>query len=525
MKRKYQIIIACLTVGFISSCSKFLDVKPKDSILPDEYFETEIQLNKALIGVYDVLGSSALYGNYMHGRMGLDADEGFQRSSTLVTGPITYDVEAADLTVQNFWAALYDGINRANFLLENIHRPKMDETKRNEIKGQVLFLRGYYYFLLVANFGDVPLITTATKSIGNTQIARTPSKQVYEQIEKDMLAAEPLVKSATEVGFGGKINKSAVWGILAKVYLYWAGYPLRDQTKYEEARKWSLKVITSGEHTLNPSYQQIFINYAQDKYDIKESIWEVEFWGNDAEAYVESGRVGSVLGIANSTDDPVVGRVLGYINATATLYRRYEDTDLRRDWAIGPFRYSGTPPAKINYSATQIYQRNAGKWRREYEVVSPKSIISTPQNYPLLRYSDVLLMYAEAETEVSGTPNAAAYNAINQVRRRAYGKEINTPNATVDFSGMGKASFLSALQDERSRELAFESIRKGDLVRWGLLVNKMKTVEADFGKDIVPDNLKHGAKTFKSASARDVVFPIPAYEMSLNRLLIQNYGW
>lgn len=507
------------------SCSKFLEVKPTNSILPEDYFHTEEQLNRALIGVYDILGNSALYGNYMHGRMGLDADEGFQRSATLVPGPITYDTEATDGTVQNFWAALYNGINRANFLLENVDGPKMDEAKRNDVKGQALFLRGYYYFLLVGNFGDVPLITKSTQTIGNTQIARSSSKLVYEQIERDMLAAEPLVKTATQVGFGGKISKSAVQGILAKVYLYWAGFPLKNIAKYEEARKWALKVITSGEHTLNSSYQQVFINYAQDKYDIKESIWEVEFWGNDAEAYAESGRVGSVLGIAQSTDDPNVGRVLGYINATATLFRKYEETDLRRDWTIGPFRYSGTPPTKINYAVTQIYQRNAGKWRREYEIVSPKSTISTPQNYPLLRYSDVLLMYAEAENEVNGQPTLAAYDAINKVRRRGYGKDVNTPNTTIDFAGMGKISFLMALQDERTRELAFECIRKGDLVRWGLFVNKMKTVEADFSRDVVPDNLKHGVRAFKNASARDVVYPIPSYEMGLNRLLVQNFGW
>ncbi len=523
--KNIKILLILLMALSVGSCSKFLDVKPTNAVLPEDYFNTEEQLNRALIGVYDILGNAALYGNYMHGRMGLDADEGFQRSSTIVPGPITYDTEATDGTVQNMWAALYNGINRANFLLENVNKPKMDETRRNNIKGQVLFLRGYYYFLLVSNFGDVPLITKSTQTIGNTQIARTSSKLVYEQIERDMLAAEPLVKTATEVGFGGKISKSAVWGILAKVYLHWAGFPIKDVTKYAEARKWSLQVITSGEHGLNSSYQQIFINYAQDKYDIKESIWEVEFWGNDAEAYAESGRVGTVLGIAQSTDDQTVGRVLGYLNATATLFRKYEDTDLRRDWTIGPFRYSGTPPTKINYTATQIYQRNAAKWRREYEVVAPKSTISTPQNYPLLRYADVLLMFAEAENEVSGAPTTAAYDAVNKVRRRGYGKDINTPDAAIDFSGMGKLTFLTALQEERTRELAFESIRKGDLVRWGIFVNKMKTVEADFSRDLVPDNLKHGVRAFKNASARDVVYPIPSYEMGLNRLLVQNFGW
>src|SRR5690606_40095983 len=86
--------------------------------------------------------------------------------------------------------------------------------------------------------------------------------------------------TAREVGFGGRVNKSAVAGILARVYLYWAGEPIKDVSKYQNAKDWAYAVISSAEHELNPSFDDVFRRLAADEYDIKESIWEVEFFGN-----------------------------------------------------------------------------------------------------------------------------------------------------------------------------------------------------------------------------------------------------
>src|SRR5690606_4437084 len=118
--------------------------------------------------------------------------------------------------------------------------------------------------------------------------------------------------------------------------------------------------------------------------------------------------------------------------------------------------------------------RDCGKFRRKYEVVMPKDNQYTPINFPVLRYADVLLMFAEADNYVNGEPSAEAYLAINQVRRRGYGVPVGTAAPNVDLSGLDQDSFLSVLQDERSRELAFEGLRKSDLIRWGKFTTNMQ---------------------------------------------------
>src|SRR5690606_29242546 len=119
----------------------------------------------------------------------------------------------------------------------------------------------------------------------------------------DMIEAEKLVKTAGQVGHGGRVNKSAVRGILARVYLYMAGEPINGGIEmYREAKKWAEKVIRPDsidgfQHDLNPSYSDVFIKMCQDQYDIKESIWEIEYYGNASDAFQETGRVGSNNGI------------------------------------------------------------------------------------------------------------------------------------------------------------------------------------------------------------------------------------
>ena len=415
MKKILLLLLIPVLTG-VSSCKKFLETTPEDFISPANYYNTEEQLNFALNGVYDILGQRALYGDALIGRMGTEADEGFYAVSTF-SGPQVYNHSTSDTYVLNLWQLLYDGINRANVLLENINKPAMTEAGRNQIRGQAQFLRAYYYFLLVSNWGDVPLILSATSSANNTDIARTPAKEVYNTILKEMQEAEGLVQSASDVGFGGRINKSAVRGMLARVCLYMAGKPVEDISKYQDAIKWSKMIIDENFHSLNPSYKDIFINYAKDAYDIKESILEVEFWGNTAGVYREGGRVGINTGITNPN---TAAYAYGFIQTTARLFNSYTNNrDLRRDWNIAPYRYQSSGTIMAAWSATQIYERHCAKWRREYEVVTPRSMNDSPENFPLLRYADVLLMYAEAENEVNGPANAVA--AVNLVRRRAFG--------------------------------------------------------------------------------------------------------
>ncbi|WP_256009144.1 RagB/SusD family nutrient uptake outer membrane protein [Desertivirga xinjiangensis] len=511
------VFLACF---FLSACEKFLESKPKDFLSPENYYNTEEQINFALNGVYDVLGQRGMYGDALISRMGTEADEGFYAVSTF-RGPQVYDFSTSDTYVTTLWQLLYDGINRANMLIENIDKPDMTDESRADILGQAKFLRAYYYFLLVSNWGDVPLILKATSSANNSAVPRTPAKEVYAIIIREMEEAEGMVKDAATLGFGGRISKSAVQGILARVCLYAAGNPVNDKSKYNDVIKWTEKIIKSDYHKLNPSFENVFINYASDKYDMRESIWEVEFWGNTAGAYREGGRVGINTGIANPNS--ALGYSYGFIQTTARLYNSYQAEDKRRDWAIAPFRYVTNGTVKLNWTATQIYQRFAGKWRREYEVVTPKSTNDSPQNFPLLRFSDVLLMYAEAVNEINDGPNAEAYTAINRVRRRGFGFDEMTANSLSDLSGLDYLTFQDQIKAERSRELCFEGLRKNDLIRWGVFKSTMQAVADELAVSPYPYAARAGNNI---TEPKHLLFPLPAYERGLNPLLSpQNTDW
>ena len=126
---------------------------------------------------------------------------------------------------------------------------------------------------------------------------------------------------------------------------------------------------------------------------------------------------------------------------------------------------------------------------------------------------------------VNQGPTSEAYAAVNQVVRRGYGKPVNTPDVSVDWSGMDYTEFREEIQRERARELAYESLRKGDLIRWGIFLTQMKDCLADANKAPSFGDLKHAKATFGNVTARDVLWPIPSYEMALNTNLKQNPGW
>jgi hypothetical protein len=150
----------------------------------------------------------------------------------------------------------------------------------------------------------------------------------------------------------------------------------------------------------------------------------------------------------------------------------------------------------------------------------------TPINFPMLRYSDVLLMYSEAENEING-PTEEAYDKINQVRERGYGKlqpGASNPEEAHLSAGLSKDAFRKAIQDERARELCFEGLRKGDLIRWGIFVDAMKQTAEDFGAH-APASYAYAQTAAENVSAKHVLFPKPALELSLNKLLKQNPGW
>lgn len=440
----------------LTSCKKFLDTKQTDFYTPDTYYKTEQQLQQALNGVYGDLMRPELYAQVLGFNFVSTTDESMSnRTADGDARGLRYNYDASLVHVGNIWRYCYVGIRNLNSMLASMDQASGDEAKRKVIKGQALFLRGYFYFLLTSNYGDVPLVLQP-QAINEVNLAATPQKGVYEQIEKDMKEAETLLAGYTsnKLGYNDVVTLTAVQAVLARVYLYWAGYPQNNTAKYADVIAYTDKVITSGLHVLNADYRQVFINLSQDLYDVKESIWETGSAGAAPGVVNKTGNdIGNFVGIQSAivASDPTSYSSAAWVWGTRKLYDAYEvdpastatpfksSLDVRREWNCAPFIYSGNP--RIRAARTNAWQMSAGKFRREYcpaSVRNQNGVGGTYNiNWPIIRYSDVLLMRAEAENQVNGPTNAYTY--VNQVRKRAYGMQNGNvvKSVTVVSQGAG----------------------------------------------------------------------------------------
>lgn len=443
-----------MAMAGLTSCKKFLDTKPTDFYSPDDYYKTEAQLRQALNGVYGDLMRPELYAQVMGFNFVSLTDEVLSnRGADGDARGLRFNYDASLVHVAGIWRFCYVGIRNLNALLENIDKADVAEAQRNIIKGQALFLRGYFYFLLTSNYGDVPLILRPL-ALNEVNIPATPQKGVYEQIEKDMKEAETLLTGYTsnKLGYNDVVTQTAVQAILARVYIYWAGYPQNDISKYADVITYTDKVINSGLHALNPDYRQVFINLSQDLYDVKENIWEIGSAGAAAGVVNKTGNdIGNFVGIQSGlvATDPTSYNAAAWVWPTRKLFETYEadaansatpfksSPDVRRDWNCANYIYSGTPRTKT--ARVNVWQLSAGKFRREY---CPQAIRNTNGvggtyniNWPVIRYSDVLLMRAEAENFINGPGNAYTY--INQVRKRGYGIQNGNVVKSITVSSQG----------------------------------------------------------------------------------------
>lgn len=532
---KYLFYLLLISLFGITSCKKFLTTQPEDFVAPKANYGTASQLTSALAGVYDVLGlnRAQLYGDDFFSKLYACSDLSFYGRSSKSDGTEVFNFDNTNSVVNDTWQALYIGIERANNLIANIDVAKsIVPAERDAILGEALFLRGYYYFLLVSKYGGVPLRLKPTTETGVTtvNVPRAPASEVYDQIIKDMTAAEGKCYPATHFDDVSRVSKTAVEGMLARVCLTMAGHPLMDTKMYTQALMWAQKVQQSGIHSLNPSYSQIFINELQGKYDNQHRgvLWEAAFDASNLGVNQEQTRLGNTNGITYSAGNFAdTGYSYGFIIATAKLYNLYDSGDLRRDWAIAPYHYSGTD--RVYFTSTDfLYDRNAGKWRRSYELPLPKDKNFSGTNFPILRYADVLLMIAEAENQVNG-PTQTAYGAINEVRRRGFGLPVDAPSDTADLEmGLSKDQFQKAIVDERARELCFECLRIPDLIRWGIFTTTMQDASVQMHHDLDGNNNWKYASlgvTNAASSPRYLLLPIPASEVSVNKAATQNPGY
>ena len=594
-----SLVAACT----MASCD-FLEKEPY-KITPENYFQNETEVSNFLTGIYANLSQTSFYGNDYMVLAGGDDLEFYGGSTGRIsnTGLICNNTTTSDAAVTQFWADLYSGIERANMLLEHIDNvPSMSAEKTAQYKSEARFLRAFYYFNLVQCWGDVPLKLESTYSSGTVtdkDIARTDKNVIYKFIVKEMEeAADEGLLSAKDLGYKpNRISKSAAWGILARVYLFWAGEHNRDdqpepaeaKSYFERASHFGQLVMGEG-HELAEDYWDAFIDMCSDKYNTSgsnESIWEVEFAGDGTGDVRSEGRIGNTIGLQCadfSSQSSLVGKAdpgysYGFLWATPKLYDLYtRNNDKERfTWNIAPFTYRAldsdadkdikgkTGIVGRTFENQELYELVTGsgwygeksydydgadegkefvnkgsqrgdvykkavapeevrkdlccaKFRREYEPAAKRNKNLTSINFPILRYSDVLLMVAEAENEYWGYPTDLAKECLRDVRIRA-----GISDNTNDLNSQN--AFRNAIKDERAMELCFEFTRRFDLIRWGEFVDKMNE-QVDLALSGINWNQGSQVAPFFRVTSAYQYFQIPDAEKAVNKLITgNNPGW
>lgn len=598
--------LALLTAA-LPACS-FLDTDPQ--IIPDDgYYNSEQKLIYGLAGVYGVLNSEALYGNYYSLQIA-NADDlcYFNNYNNSESRPDRYNHSAGTAAIYDTWSKLYEGIKNANRYIEAVEKTEIDPGKLSVDIGlyiaEARFLRAYYHFLLAQAWGDVPLRVKATTSPNpnDVQMAATPQEQVLKWCADEIEATIPDLYEPID-NTPSRVSQTVAQGILARVYLFMAGESVKQidgldkKEMYRRAAYWANEVIASHKHDLNESYEEIFINMIRDQYDTQfhESMWEAEFLGDHTSATDwTNGRIGDLIGLRSQSrttnySEWACNYSYGYYNGSYTLWQLYWENDRTADetasatvidkrltWNLPGYNYRGMNNQKISYKnkagetvtrylqqtqsmfktpwvynnnfampdiegldqtiedafdpADLVYDptvmcavRNAGKWRREtvYEKQMSAKSLYTTINFPILRYADVLLMYAEAINEYAGAPDDQAKEAIREIRKRA--------GVKTDESLLGDyRSFRDLVRNERGRELAFEGLRKWDLIRWGTFVEKMHNAGTNQPTENKYRNVSYtnyASANYANVTARHIYLPIPTKELAVNHALRQNPLW
>lgn len=543
MKRIYIPHMFLYLLFFCSSCNQFLETEPQDFLAPETYYRNEEEIQSALAGVYGTIGSNLTYGRFMVVDGAIDDLSYWNQSeANIIDRLASWNYTSAQPQVNGMWYKLYQGIERANVLLENLYRADLDATVQQQYEGEIRFLRAYYHYLLADLWGDVPVRLQSTEAVTDVNIEQSPALEVMQMVVAEMemiLESEQLLRAST-YNHSSRVTESVAQGILARIYLKLAGEPFKQTAAYEKALYWAQEVKKSNLHHLNPDYERIFQNHSQDSYDteFRESMWEAEFNGNSTTDPGKDDKyswIGVTNGIICYDDSDELGYSYGYIRIRLKLWDLFEEADKRKYRSIAPHRYNVTDNTKYSEKLTTftaIADRCAAKWRREEETLKPKDKNFNATNFPILRYSDVLLMIAEAENEING-PTEIALNAINAVRGRAGIPLLGLSGDPEAIPVTGADDFRQFVRDERARELCFEGLRKHDLIRWGIFETAMQEAAAE---PFLSGNVGNGRtasavqRTNMAAIASKMtekykLFPIPQRELNLNNKIQQNRFW
>lgn len=475
-----------LLVLFLAGCSDdFINNSPISNANVENFFNTQADFESAITAAYQTLRMSGVYNDGMqavaelrsdNAEMGTTASNRFHYADMA-----NFRMPTSSPITTSIWDHHYVGINRVNTIIARNESADINASAKIRNEAESRFLRGLFYFNLVRVFGDVPLVTKPITTIEEAyEYGRTPLAEVYEQIFEDLKFAWENLPATVPSSQSGRATRYAAAGLLGKAYL--------TQRNFEGAKEMLGYVIASENYELLNDYDDLW--NASNK-NHKESIFDVQF-----------SRSGTFSSGSNFTVRytpylyphlPFYSTAGGHNIPTENLLEAFGEDDLRSN----SFRDSYLD------DNGDVVDGLSGRYSVKFYDM-PVQGQGDDNNWPVLRYADVLLMYAEAENELGFSASGDAFTYLNMVRERAGLPDLSVGNPVPELSVNNQQEFRLAVENERRLELAMEGHRWFDLVRTGRAIEVLGPVS---GGQIQPHHL---------------VLPVPQSQIDINPRLTQN---
>lgn len=506
-------LLLSLWVGLFVSCDDYLTKYPLNNVDESNFWKTKEHAIQGVTAVYASLQS--VYGDYVLNDMYTPiADE-------TSNGDMNLGLHTArNGMFESKWQTLYRGINRANVAMVKVSDIDMDKDLKERLIAECKFLRALYYFNLIDFWGDVPLYLEEITVLNATK-GRTPVDEVRKAILTDLDEAIPVLDIHNETSQAGRATKGAALALKGKVYLY-AG-------EYQKAADAFAELINNKDtysYGLLPDYAEVFNYHNKNN---KEVVFDVQFLGPKKG---EGGSLDYLLGnlSCNGTGSgnascPTIELLNTYLCTNGLSItdptsgydpaNRYDNRDKRLDISIirPGSKFKGLDYVFPLLAGDYVKGRTrTGLMWRKYVVEDDGSAWGDDdQNYLVIRYADVLLMYAEAKNEALGAPDASVCEALNQVRERA--GVVGVKPATCS-----KDEMRQLIRTERMVELAGEGLHYSDIRRW-------KTAASLLNGRVFKNLLGETYMTRIFDEKKHYLWPIPQTEVEMNKSLVQNFGF
>ena len=485
-------ISACLLA--FTSCEDWLDMPSESKADSTTIFESLDRAEMAVVGAYNSLNNQELGYQLLEG-----TDESASTENNSKYNVSNYDYTNTSSMLNSTYTSMYKAIEYANVCIKNLPDMSVDESeqvKLNGLLGEALAIRAYAYWNIVRFYGDVPYTDVPTSELTTYSSSRVSRDTIYDHCVTDLQRAVELLPWYDEgyLSTPERISKNAAYGILARVALYAAGYSLRwdlntvpydkstvkiaqrDDTErirelYQIAADACKAVINHGKNDLLDDYDQLFRDLANQTYN-EETMFEFGSYGPNG----TNTRTGYTNGIPTSGQDNStggMGKGGTQMVAMPTFYFEFDEDDQRRDVSVCNYGLKLSSNGN-KYQMNTFAGMGVGKYRINWKSEKGTKDDRRDINWPLLRYADVLLMYAEALNELNNGATPEAVNAVKQVRMRAFhNDEDRVGSIPTDYT-----AFRNYIIKERKLELSNEGLRKSDLARWGILVDYLTEEKA-----------------------------------------------